>query len=203
MRRSHEMTMKPLKDLNTLLSSQWEHNVVPYWRQYQPSIPWINDFGFGLFPHEISTNVPRDLRAMERRFRQLDHKVSGDLTNMEPTVGKDGFQACVDIHQFKPNEITVKATERSIIIEAKHEERQDEHGYISREFRRRYELPEGFEANTITSELSSDGILTVKAPLPKALQGSERVISIQHTGIPACMVVKENKPAEGEEKPKE
>jgi HSP20 family molecular chaperone IbpA len=198
-----KMALKPLRDLNTLISNQWDQNIVPYWRQYQPSVPWINDFGFGLFPHEVRTEVPRDMRDMERRFRQLDQKLSGELAKMEPTVGKDGFQVCVDVHQFTPKEITIKAKDRSVIVEAKHDEHQDEHGYISREFCRRYVLPEEYDANTVTSELSTDGILTIKAPLPKALEGNERFIPIQATGAPARLSVKENKPNEAEKEKKD
>lgn len=153
-----------LKNLNSLVNSEWIHDVIPYWRQRHS--PWINDFGYGLQPHEVKMDVPVQLRFLERRMRQLAKK-SGEATEvLEPTTGKHGFQVCVDVHQFKPKEITVKAVDHSVIIEAKHEERQDEHGFISREFRRRYILPEGYDAKTVTSELSTDGIMTVRAPLP-------------------------------------
>jgi crystallin alpha B len=49
-------------------------------------------------------------------------------------------------------------------VEGKHEEKQDEHGYVSRHFVRRYILPSDIEVNNIVSSLSSDGVLTVTAP---------------------------------------
>ncbi len=108
-------------------------------------------------------------------------------------IGKDGFQMCLDVVHFKPNEISVKTVGNQVIIEGKHQERQDDHGFISRQFSRRYVLPEGYDPNTITSNLSSDGVLTVKAPKPKSGAGSnERIIPIQHIG-PAALNVKENK----------
>ena len=38
---------------------------------------------------------------------------------------------------------------------------------ITRHFVRKYTLPKDFDAEKLTSSLSSDGILTVKASLPK------------------------------------
>lgn len=58
----------------------------------------------------------------------------------------------------------MKTVSNNIIIEAKHEERQDEHGYVSRQFLRRYVLPPSHDVNNITSSLSSDGVLTITAP---------------------------------------
>lgn len=109
------------------------------------------------------------------------------------TIGKDGFQVCVDVQQFLPNEITVKTVDNSVVIEAKHEEKEDNQGYVSRHFVRRYTLPEGFDAQQVVSSLSSDGVLTVKAPppTPKEIQGQERVVQIQQTG-PVHLSVKPN-----------
>jgi HSP20 family molecular chaperone IbpA len=116
------------------------------------------------------------------------------------TIGKDGFQVCVDVHQFAPNEISVKTLDNSVVIEGKHEEKQDDHGFVSRHFVRRYVLPKDYDVQQVVSTLSSDGVLTVKAPppTPKEVQGRERVIQIQHTG-PAHLSVKSNE-AEGEKK---
>lgn len=58
----------------------------------------------------------------------------------------------------------MKTVGNNIIIEAKHEERQDEHGYVSRQFLRRYVLPPSHDVINITSSLSSDGVLTITAP---------------------------------------
>lgn len=155
------------------------------------------DFGLGINQRDLHhlLSLPTEFRQMEQRNRDLQHRAQGSFTSA-PTVGKDGFQVCIDVQQFSPNEISVKTVEDQVIVEGKHEERQDEHGYISRQFTRRYMLPKGYDANSITSTLSSDGVLTVKAPLPqKALSEKERVVSIQQTG-PARLNVKENKAVE-------
>ncbi|XP_004523809.1 heat shock protein 23 [Ceratitis capitata] len=108
------------------------------------------------------------------------------------TLGKDGFQASLDVQQFKPSELSVKVVDDHVIVEGKHEEREDDHGYISRHFVRRYAVPKGFQADRVESTLSSDGVLTVRIPKPAIEDKSnERVIQIQQTG-PAHLNVKEN-----------
>lgn len=48
---------------------------------------------------------------------------------------------------------------------------QDDHGYISREFHRRYRLPSNVDQSGITCTLSPDGLLTLIGP--KLTGGSE------------------------------
>ena len=67
------------------------------------------------------------------------------------------------MQQFSPSEITVKTVGDSVLIEGKHEEKPDEHGFISRQFQRRYLLPDGVRPEDVQSSLSSDGVLTVSA----------------------------------------
>jgi HSP20 family molecular chaperone IbpA len=196
------MAVTHWKDFGHFFSDPWQLTIVPYWRLHHPSLQWVNDFGHGVHPQEILANIPREMRDLKRRFREAEIKLSGKLSEMVSPTGKNGFQVSVDVHQFSPSEITVKVTENAVMVEGKHEEREDEHGLISRQFHRRYILPKDYDPESVTSELSTDGILTIKAP-PKVVEGAERVISIELTGDPAYLTVKENEPIEGEEvKPK-
>nr|XP_036224601.1 heat shock protein 23-like [Bactrocera oleae] len=143
------------------------------------------------------TQWPAIKTSQNGRLRKLDK----DLPLA--TIGKDGFQASMDVQQFKPSELSVKVVDDHIVVEGKHEEREDDHGYISRHFVRRYALPKGFKSDKVVSTLSSDGVLTVSVPKPAIEDKSnERVIQIQQTG-PAHLNVKENqKETTNEEKPK-
>ena len=76
----------------------------------------------------------------------------------------------LDVQQFAPEEIVVKTVDNSLIVEAKHSEKQDEHGFVSRHFVRRYVLPSTHDVTNVTSTLSSDGVLTITAP--KKVSGS-------------------------------
>ena len=50
------------------------------------------------------------------------------------------------------------------VIAGKHEERTDQHGFISREFSRRVAIPKGVNPESVTSTLTADGHLTIMAP---------------------------------------
>lgn len=99
---------------------------------------------------------------------------------------KDKFQVFLDVQQFNPKEINVKVVDSYVVVEAKHEEKEDEHGWISREFIRKYMIPEQCDIDQVTSTLSSDGILSISAPRKeKAVTQNERSITIEQTGQPA------------------
>jgi crystallin alpha B len=100
-------------------------------------------------------------------------------------IDKNSFKVIIDVHQFKPEEITVKVIDRCLFIEAKHEETQDEHGSISRQFVRRYQLPERADVDQVTSTISSDGILTITTMLKPKEEKQERIIKIELIGQPA------------------
>ncbi|CAG9768149.1 unnamed protein product [Ceutorhynchus assimilis] len=110
------------------------------------------------------------------------------LVNLEKdtsiTVDKDQFQANIDVQQFTPEEITVKLEdENSVTVEGKHEEKQDEHGYISRHFVRKYVLPEDCDVKKLQSKLSSDGVLSISAPKRRKITKQKyREIPIVRTG---------------------
>uniref|UniRef100_A0A1L8DU73 Putative 23kda heat shock protein schsp23 n=1 Tax=Nyssomyia neivai TaxID=330878 RepID=A0A1L8DU73_9DIPT len=149
-------------------------------------------FGISFNPHELrmAHRLPQLMRMPSGYQRQW--KLNEGERKPTVTTGKDGFQVCVDVQQFAPNEITVKAVDDAIVVEGKHEEREDQHGYISRHFVRRYALPKEYDMAQVVSTLSSDGVLTVRAPpVAAAIEQKERVIQIQQTG-PAHLSVKDN-----------
>ncbi|XP_032304979.1 alpha-crystallin B chain isoform X2 [Coturnix japonica] len=97
---------------------------------------------------------------------------------------KDKFSVNLDVKHFSPEELKVKVIGDMIEIHGKHEERQDEHGFIAREFSRKYRIPAEVDPLTITSSLSLDGVLTVTAPR-KQSDVPERNIPITREEKPA------------------
>jgi hypothetical protein len=93
----------------------------------------------------------------------------------------DGYEVTLSVKSFKPEEVSVKVKDHEIIIEGKHEERQDDFGFVSRQFTRRYILPKEFDPDTISTFLNAEGKMTIKAlkPQPAAVETNERVIPIQ------------------------
>ncbi|XP_034482480.1 heat shock protein 22 [Drosophila innubila] len=101
------------------------------------------------------------------------------------TVGKQGYQVSLDVSVYKPNELTVKTVDNSVIIEGKSEQHEDEQGsFTSRHFLRRFVLPQGYESDKVTSTLTSDGVLTISVPNPPEVEEAlkERLVPIQQTG---------------------
>lgn len=174
------MALTHWKNFDDFFTDPWRHHRELF-ESSKLQLPWKDDFKFGLQPNEFFT-FPWDFKDFEQKAREMHERLTSGMSGIIPTVGKDGFEVCVDVREFSPNEITVKINGGSVIIEGKHQENQDQKGYISRQFTRRYDLPSGYDASKITSELSSDGYLTVKAPFPKQIDTKERIIAIQQTG---------------------
>ncbi|XP_035288050.1 crystallin, alpha B, b [Anguilla anguilla] len=102
----------------------------------------------------------------------------------EMRMDKDQYTINLDVKHFSPEELTVKINGEFIEIHGKYEDRQDTHGFVSREFLRKYKLPAGVDPGTVTSSLSSDSMLTVIAP-HKLANVPERIIPITRDNKPA------------------
>nr|XP_056721214.1 heat shock protein beta-1 [Euleptes europaea] len=109
--------------------------------------------------------------------RALSRQLSSGISEIRQTP--DSWKVALDVNHFAPEELVVKTKDGVVEITGKHEERQDEHGFISRCFTRKYTLPPGIEPAAVRSTLSPDGTLTVEAPLPKpAIQSAEIKIPV-------------------------
>lgn len=96
-------------------------------------------------------------------------------------MGKDGFEANIDVGPFKPYEITVKTCGDTIVVEAKHDKRRDGETFVGRHIVKRFILPRGYYPNDVRAELSSDGILTVRCP---PCSPADRSVYVRQTTMP-------------------
>lgn len=157
----------------------------------RPSQLLDQHFGLGLDFEDFMAPLmhPSDFRALHGRsgyYRPWRSPAAAADAGSTVIANKDAFQVKLDVQQFKPEEITVKITgNNTVTVEGKHEEKQDNHGFISRHFRRRYILPDGHAINNVESHLSSDGVLSITAPRINHDDKEHRSIPIQHTGQPA------------------
>ncbi|XP_033211349.1 protein lethal(2)essential for life-like [Belonocnema kinseyi] len=158
-------------------------------------------FGHGLHPEDLERSISpmSDLLVarphhLHRRIAHHRHPYDRSLAVARKSGGvstvhtdKDKFQVTLDVQQFHPEEIKVKVVGKNVIIEGKHEEKEDEHGWISRQFTRKYLVPEQCDIDQLSSHLSSDGVLMISAPRKQLAdeEKRERVIQIEHTGQPA------------------
>lgn len=169
----------------------------------RPSRMLDQHFGLGLThddlisPLNLTTGI-QPLLLHRNYYRPW--RVQSQDTGSTVHCDKDNFRVNLDVQQFTPEEIKVKVVDNCVTVEAKHEEKEDEHGYISRHFVRRYVLPKEYKVDQITSSLSSDGVLTISAPRLEAIESGEKVIPIQSTGVPHRAVKEKEKEAEPEKK---
>lgn len=145
-------------------------SVLPYLLdELSRPIVYDQNFGLGLFDDDLfvqphfgfNNRHPLLMRTYQRPLRLSSAAQSGSSHIQND---KNNFKVNLDVQQFKPEEVSVKVLDGYIVIDGKHEERSDEHGFISRQFTRRYEIPENVDPAAITSTLSSDGVLCVGAP---------------------------------------
>ncbi|KAJ8736001.1 hypothetical protein PYW08_006657 [Mythimna loreyi] len=141
-----------------------------------------------LMPRNFGPSFLNAFRPLEEFVKPMEQLTSAMNQLAVNSVGKitsddEKFQVNVDVQHFAPEEINVKVVNGHVIVEGKHEEKEDEHGYISRQFVRRYALPQGCLPDTVESKLSSDGVLTVTAPKVLAMPSTgEKIVPITHTG---------------------
>ncbi|XP_054709906.1 alpha-crystallin A chain-like [Uloborus diversus] len=160
----------------------------------------IRDQHFGAGLSELDLDCPSSFYRgyYLRPQRQLS---SGGTSELR--ADPDKFQVRLDVGHFAPEEITVKTVDDQVVVTACHEEKVDEHGLISRQFTRRYHLPEGVEPEKVTSTLSADGVLLIEAPRKRpqqALGPNERAIPIQVQNVPSSPKVTTSIPVQKEEK---
>jgi len=81
-----------------------------------------------------------------------------------------GLEVSLDTHHFRPDELKVNVHNNVLSVEAKHEEKSDDgvSRYVSKQFVRKYTLPDGCVPEQVTSNLSSDGVLLITAPKKSA-----------------------------------
>ncbi|CAH2222581.1 heat shock beta-1 [Pelobates cultripes] len=109
--------------------------------------------------------------------RALSRQLSSGISEIRQT--SDHWKVSLDVNHFAPEELVVKTKDGIVEITGKHEEKQDEHGFISRCFTRKYTLPAVADFTAVASSLSPDGVLTVEAPIKKpAIQSAEITIPV-------------------------
>ncbi|KAE8287992.1 Heat shock protein beta-1 [Larimichthys crocea] len=129
------------------------------------------------FPTFPSTHWPGYMRPSFMQARALTRQMSSGMSEIKQT--QDNWKVSLDVNHFSPEELVVKTKDGVVEITGKHEERKDEHGFVSRTFTRKYTLPPSANVEKVTSSLSPEGLLTVEAPLiVPAIESSETTIPV-------------------------
>ncbi|GJQ72445.1 hypothetical protein Trydic_g3521 [Trypoxylus dichotomus] len=164
-------------------------------------------FGTGLNDDDMLSpfTIPQDVRRLMRSpsfgyYRPWRSRDGQKDVGSEIAQDKNRYQVNLDVQHFHPEEITVKiAGDNIITVEGKHEEKEDEHGYISRQFVRKYVVPKGHDIQNIQSKLSSDGVLSIIVPKVDTMAVEGRIVPIEQTGM-ASRAVENNLEEKKDEK---
>uniref|UniRef100_A0A6B0V0P2 Putative heat shock hsp20 protein n=1 Tax=Ixodes ricinus TaxID=34613 RepID=A0A6B0V0P2_IXORI len=113
--------------------------------------------------------VPVGLFGCPEDRRSCHEASSSKCPASEVSLTPDNFALRLDVRGFVPEEISVKTIGNTVEVHARHEEKDPEgHGFVMREFRRKYTLPDDVDPESVTSQLTGRGLLAVEAPRKKA-----------------------------------
>jgi len=97
------------------------------------------------------------------------------------------FAVQMDVSDYKPGEMDVKVHDENkdtgyLVVTGKHEEKADEHGFVSRSFTRRYALPKDVDMTALQCNVSNKGIMTLQVPRKpfEMVTNKTRAIPITH-----------------------
>ncbi|XP_074839508.1 alpha-crystallin A chain [Carettochelys insculpta] len=145
-----------------------------------PSRLFDQYFGEGLLDYDL---LPLFSSTISPYYRSSLFRTILESGISEVRSDRDKFTIFLDVKHFSPEDLSVKIIDDFVEIKGKHSERQDDHGYISREFHRRYRLPSSVDQSSITCSLSADGMLTFSGPKVRSHMDtnySERPIPVSH-----------------------
>merc|ERR1711971_776251 len=86
-----------------------------------------------------------------------------------------GMEVTLDTSGYKPDELKVEIKEGELCVEGKHEERsQTGEVMVSRQFSRRFGMPQNVKKEGIVSNLSQDGVMVITMPKEQRIEEVER-----------------------------
>ncbi|KAL3068558.1 hypothetical protein niasHT_030849 [Heterodera trifolii] len=124
----------------------------------------------------LGSGFPSDLGGLGTgtgtTFVQPHNYQFGTATSGSFHSSDDSLSVSMDCAMFAPEELKVSVVGNQIVVEGKHGEKQDSLGSIERQFVRKFAMPRNATADSVNSNLTSDGMLTVTASAPKAKDNS-------------------------------
>ncbi|KHJ93945.1 Hsp20/alpha crystallin family protein [Oesophagostomum dentatum] len=118
-----------------------------------------------IFPDILHIDVLDGLDHLEEALIPLHKLIQKQQNEFLNEVAEDESKLSIslDVSQFKLEELKISLDDRTLIIEGK-QENNDEQGHSMRSFTRRWVLPESVDIEKVSSFLDSDGKLGIEAP---------------------------------------
>merc|ERR1712107_863307 len=92
---------------------------------------------------------------------------------------KDKMEVTLDTSGYKPDELKVEIKGGELCVEGKHERSQNGEVMVSRQFSRRFGMPQNVKKEDIVSNLSQDGVMVITMPKEQRIEEVERGTPIQ------------------------
>ncbi|XP_075960941.1 heat shock protein beta-8 [Anarhichas minor] len=118
-------------------------------------------FGSGLrtgFPSRQSAGGPA---VYTSRYGEPSSR--GSPTTTTTSTGGEPWKVCVNVHSFKPEELTIKTRDGFVDVSGKHEEKQEEGGIVTKNFTKKIQIPIDVDPVTVFASLSPEGVLIIEA----------------------------------------
>uniref|UniRef100_A0A0K0EBH0 SHSP domain-containing protein n=1 Tax=Strongyloides stercoralis TaxID=6248 RepID=A0A0K0EBH0_STRER len=155
--------------------------------------PWIVPFYENLFnttPYFVNGERANDLNYQNcfTEKETVNFSYSNDtfpeLPKFDekcPEITNDDkeFKIKMDVSLFSTDDLKVSIRDRFLQIEGKHDEKDEKCGTVQRSFIRKYLLPRDVNEESITSELTKDGILTIEGLKVLHNEEENKTISIE------------------------
>ncbi|XP_076471001.1 uncharacterized protein LOC143300939 [Babylonia areolata] len=103
------------------------------------------------------------------RSRLLETSSSSDEGSRGMVVkddkGNPVFKVLFDVHDYRPEEVSVKMDNNKVMVTARHEAQQGGSS-VSKEYSRQVTIPPNIDPLTLQCTMGPDGVLAVEAPIP-------------------------------------
>merc|ERR1712130_139413 len=104
------------------------------------------------------------LPSLKNEFKGMNLFQSKDSEVIRVKEDDNKMEVSLDTSQYRPDELSVSVSNGLVSVEGKHEEKaEDGSKMVSRQFARKYTLPNGAKPEDVVSNLSSDGVLVITA----------------------------------------
>merc|ERR1719228_334824 len=104
------------------------------------------------------------LPSLKNEFKDMNLFQSKDSEVIRVKEDDNKMEVSLDTSQYRPDELSVSVSNGLVTVEGKHEEKaEDGSKMVSRQFARKYTLPNGAKPEDVVSNLSSDGVLVITA----------------------------------------
>ncbi|XP_045581530.1 protein lethal(2)essential for life isoform X2 [Procambarus clarkii] len=135
------------------------------WEDFDKAVQSILD-KFDSSGLKVDVGTRSECRDLYSRIRTS--KIDEDLYASQALqiTEKDGkFQAVMDVKDFSPSDLQVRVVDDRVVVEGKYfKKSEDGTSTSSKSFYKEFTLPHNANIDEISTALSKDGVLTVKAP---------------------------------------